>query len=224
MCGAAPLLSRDDQEIKAPLAPLLGASTLVRAILVESNILPCLRGPLVLSFPFAVDVLVNVEEMLKVGETNVKEDCIEDVIEVFDSLGMKAELSQSKSNDEYYEQLVTAAGNEEDIESKIEFKPSCDEENYLSDADENEAKDLSLKQCYLHVDNFECSDQRYWSNIKNFPEENLQNFNICEYSAKYVSDPRKHMRNHTLGKLPMYDLQLFLFRTKSSEKALQNPH
>ena len=83
--------------------------------------------------------------MLKVRETNVKEDCIEDVIEVFDSLGMKAELSQSKSNNEYYEQLVTAAGNEEDIESKIEFKPSCDEENYLSDADENEAKDLSLK-------------------------------------------------------------------------------
>ena len=62
-----------------------------------SNIHPGLHGPLVLSFPVACDVLLNVEEMLRVGESNVKEDCIADVIDVFDSLGVKAELSQSKS-------------------------------------------------------------------------------------------------------------------------------
>ena len=52
------------------------------------------------------------------------------MIEVFDSLGVKADLRQSKRNDEYYEKHITAAEKEEDIELKIEFESNSDEENY----------------------------------------------------------------------------------------------
>ena len=195
-CGTATLLSRDGEEIKAPLAPLLGASTLVWSILAESHIHPGLHAPLALSFEVAVDVLANVEEILRVGKSNVEEENIEDVREVFDSLGVKADLRQSKRNAEYYEH-VTAAVKEEKIELKEEFQSNSDVENYESAADnKNEVKDFNLKQCYVAVENLECSDQRYRSIDKNVSEENVQKFNIYEYSAKYVSD----LENHTVGK------------------------
>ena len=107
------------------------------------------------------------------------------------------------------------------------FEPSSDEEKYPIDADENEAKDLSLKQRDVHFNDFECSDQRYWSNIRNFPEvkkiyristfvnilpnmcliqENTQEIillkkryqcTICNYSCFAPSHLKKHFRAHT---------------------------
>ena len=55
--GKAALISRDGEEVKVPLAHLLGASPLVRSIVAESYLHPGIHGPLVLSFPVATDIL-----------------------------------------------------------------------------------------------------------------------------------------------------------------------
>ena len=44
--GTATLLSRDGEEVKVPLAPLLGASILVRSMVTEAHLHPGIHGPL----------------------------------------------------------------------------------------------------------------------------------------------------------------------------------
>ena len=115
--GTASLLSRDGLEIKVPLAPLLGASTLVRSIVAESHLHPGLHGSLVLSFAVAADILQSVGEILGVGESNVNEENIGGVKQVLDSLRVGANLITSKRSYafEYHEDHVTDAL-EEDIQ------------------------------------------------------------------------------------------------------------
>ena len=61
--GTTTLLSRDGEEVKVPLAPLLGASPLVRSMVAESHLHPGTHGPLVLSFTVPADVLVSVGDI-----------------------------------------------------------------------------------------------------------------------------------------------------------------
>jgi len=77
--GTASLLSWDGQEVKVPLAPLLGGSTLVRSMVAESQLHPGLHGPLIFSFTVAADVLVSIGDILGMGECNVKEENVEEV-------------------------------------------------------------------------------------------------------------------------------------------------
>ena len=183
--GTASLLSREGLEIKVPLAPLLGASTLVRSIVAESHLHPGLHGPIVLSFAVAADILVSVGEILGVGESNVKRENIEGVKQVLDSLEVEANLSESEGSNEYNEEYeYDTAAIEDDIQLKIEFELKSGENADLSDADANESKDYSPKQCYDNTKNFECSDQSNWHTNKDITAENLSDF-------------KKHMKNHT---------------------------
>merc|ERR1719370_1454123 len=72
--GTASLLSRDGEEIKVPLAPLLGASSLIRSMLAESRLHPGIHGPLVLSFTVGSDVLVSEKSEFKDGDIDETED------------------------------------------------------------------------------------------------------------------------------------------------------
>ena len=75
--GTALLLSRDGQEVKVPLAPLLAASHLVRSMVTETpHLHPGIHGPLILSFEVASDILVGAGEILATGESNLKEEDI----------------------------------------------------------------------------------------------------------------------------------------------------
>jgi len=134
--GTASLLSRDGQEVKVPLALLLGGSTLVRSMVDESHLHPGIHGPLILSFTVEADVLANVGDMMSVGEANVMEENIAEVTQVLDLLGMKASLSPSRNN-MMYEDMAT---NEEDIKLEIVFEPMCNEETILSDGNVIETK------------------------------------------------------------------------------------
>ena len=96
--GTATLLSKDGGEVKVPLAPLLGASTLLRSTLDESHLHPGIHGPLILSFAVTADVLMSVRDLLSAGESNLLEENIEEVIQVLNSLGVGANLSQCRIN------------------------------------------------------------------------------------------------------------------------------
>jgi len=137
--GTATLLSKDNHEVKVPLAPLLGASTLVRSMVAESHLHPGIHGPLVLSFAVSADILVSVKEILSVGESNVMEENIEEVNQVLNSLGVEANLSQNRMNNEF-EYVAT---NEEDIKLEMVFE-SASYEQTLSEGDVNEAMDNLL--------------------------------------------------------------------------------
>ena len=104
--GTAAVLSRDGGEVRVPLAPLLGASTLLRSIVEEANLHPCIHGPLILSFEVAHDVLVSVGHILGVGEANVNEGNIIEVKKVLNSLGVEANLSQSRINNKIAQERV----------------------------------------------------------------------------------------------------------------------
>merc|ERR1719153_1198779 len=81
-CGTVSLLSRNGEEVKVPLAPLLGGSSLVRSMVAESRLHPGLHGPLIFSFTVAADVLVSIGDILGMGECNVKEENVEEVKQV----------------------------------------------------------------------------------------------------------------------------------------------
>jgi len=121
--GTATLLSRDGDEVKVPLAPLLGASRLVRSIVAESHLHPGTHGPLVLSFTVPADVLASVGDMLGTGVSNVVKENIEEVVQVLNSLRVVSNLSQIRINNEY-EYVPT---NEEDIKQEdVVFEPAND--------------------------------------------------------------------------------------------------
>jgi len=121
--GTTTLLSRDGEEVKVPLAPLLGASPLVRSMVAESHLHPGTHGPLVLSFTVPADVLVSVGDMLGTGVSNVVEENIKEVVQVLNSLRVEANLSQIRINNEY-EYVPT---NEEDIKQEdVVFEPAND--------------------------------------------------------------------------------------------------
>jgi len=127
--GTASLLSMGGQEVKVPLALLLGGSSLVRSMVAESHLHPGLHGPLILSFTVSANVLASVGDMLAVGVANVIEENIDEVTQVLDSLGVKASLSQSRNNMRY-EDIATK---EEAIKLEIVFEPICEKETDLSD-------------------------------------------------------------------------------------------
>jgi len=118
--GTATLLSWDGGEIQVPLAPLLGASILVRSMVAESHLHPGIHGPLVLSFAVAADVLESVVDIIGAGESNVMEENIDEVVQVLNSLGVEANLSLSRIINEYYEYVVA---NSENIKLEMVFEP-----------------------------------------------------------------------------------------------------
>ena len=94
--GSAVLLSRDGGEVEVPLAPLLGASTLVRSMVAEAHLHPGIHGPLILSFAVNFDVLVSVGKILSVGEADFKEGNITEVKKIMNSLGVEANLTKGE--------------------------------------------------------------------------------------------------------------------------------
>jgi len=136
--GTASFLSLDGQEVKVPLALVLGASTLVRSMMAELHLHPGIHGPLVLSFEVAADVLGSVADMLGVGEANVKEENIEEIIQVLNSLGVEANLSQIGKNI-VYEHTVA---NDEEV--KLEVLGTGSDEESDSCENSNNAKDILL--------------------------------------------------------------------------------
>merc|ERR1719402_562530 len=116
--GTAILLGRDGREVRVPLAPLLGASILVRSMGTESQLHPGIHGPLFLSFAVTSDILASVGELLGAGESNVKEENIEDVKQVLDMLGVEANLSYGRKYNERFEHITAYA---EDVKLEIVF-------------------------------------------------------------------------------------------------------
>merc|ERR1712083_681864 len=95
------------------------------------------------------------------GESNVKEENIEEVKKVLNSLGVEAKLSHSKSHNIKHGYVVTNE-NEEDIDLEIMFDPISDKETNLRESDVNEANDSSLKECHENIEQTgECSDPTY---------------------------------------------------------------
>jgi len=196
--GTASLLSRDGEEVKVPLAPLLGASSLVRSMVAESNLHPGIHGPLVLTITVAVDVLVKVGDILGAGESNVKEGIIEEVTQVLDLLGLEANLSLINKKSLY----VPIVTNEEDAIHEIVLGPVSDELSELSDGDTDETKVDSLKECYVNIENIgeRSADQSYRDrtnkNVKK--KRNIKKCSICGYSARDATKLKRHiMRIHT---------------------------
>jgi len=154
--GTASLLSKDGEEVKVPLALLLGASTMVRSIVAESHLHPGVHGPLVLSFTVAGDVLARVGELLGVGESNVKEKNIDEVAQVLDLLGVAANLSQCRKNIEYDhiatndEDITTnekdIATNEKDIATNKEDIATYEEETVTS------VEDIAINEDHIKLE------------------------------------------------------------------------
>ena len=193
----AALLSKDGGEIKVPLAPLLGASPLVRSMVAEAHLHPGIHGPLILSFEVASDILECVGHILGLGESNIEERKIIEVKKVLKSLGVEAVLSQSRINIEG-ENVST---NEEDINLEIVFEQMSDDESDESGSDVNEAKDNYLiKKCSVNIEKLaECPDL-YHSN-KQGREKTVYRCSVCEYSAPSISLLKRHMSRHS-GKKP----------------------
>ena len=110
-------------------------------------------------------------------------------------MGIKANLSQSRINDEDYTQYV--AVNDGDKKLEIVFEEMSNENTGLSDVDANEAKDSSFHQQWsADMDKLvECLDQSYVTK-ETVTKELAHNCNICEYSAISALGLQKHMRSH----------------------------
>ena len=151
--GTALLLSRDGQEVKVPLAPLLAASHLVRSMVTETpHLHPGIHGPLILSFEVASDILVGAGEILATGESNLKEEDIEDVKQVLEMLRVEANLSYDLKNE--YCENVTA--NIEYVKLEVVFESMSDGENFLSDGEAIEAREKSANLSKIRKTNEYC--------------------------------------------------------------------
>jgi len=223
----ATLLSRDGAEVKVSLAPLLGASTLVRYIVAECHLHPGIHGPLMIFFAVAADVLMSVRDILGTGESNLVEDNIEEVVQVLNSLGIEANLSQTGIINEY----EYAAQSEEDMTLEIVFEPRSDEET-VSEGDDNEVTDNLLnvaiveedikKEIMIELARDEETDgniineamSKSWKECygdiakvamfypdRNNIEEKLFKCKSCSYSCSSTSVLQIHIRKHT-GKKP----------------------
>jgi len=92
--GTATLLSKDNERVQVPLAPLLSTSKLIRTMVAESNLHPAIYGPLILSCEVSTEALVSVRDILGTGETRISNDDIEEVKQVLSMLCVDADLSQ----------------------------------------------------------------------------------------------------------------------------------
>ena len=188
--GTAILLGRDGREVRVPLAPLLGASILVRSVVTESQLHPGIHGPLFLSFAVTSDILASVGELLGAGESNVKEEYIEDVRQVLDTLGVEANLSYDNKYNEYYEHITA---NAEDVKLEIVIEQMSKDETFLRDNDDM-AQENSFVECYETNENTggERPSESYRTN-KQFAKTTCK---VCEYSATTVPELKIHMRSH----------------------------
>ena len=213
----AVLLSKDGEEVNVPLVPLLGSSTLLRSVVAESHLHPGVHGPLVLSLSVAAEILVSVGEILGRGESNVKEENIEDVQQVFDLMGVEANLSQIRINNEYNEHVAT---NEEGVNLEIKLESMNDEENNLSESVDSEAKYNSVIDCSVNVEKLAEYGYPSQSDPNNKKGTEITGTNstmpvinqrwhtgqklfkcpLCPYSCSTSSRLKRHNRIHTGGK------------------------
>ena len=213
----AALLSKEGEDVNVPLVPLLGSSTLLRSVVAESHLHPGVHGPLVLSLPVAADVLVSVGEILGKGESNVKEENIEEVQQVLDLIGVEAHLSQIRINNEYYEHVAT---NEEGVNLETKLESIDDEENNLSESCDREAKYNSVIDCSVNVEKLveseypgesdpnnkkgtgnNCYTSEYFTmpvfNQRWHTEQKSFKCSLCTYSCSKASRLKRHNRTHT---------------------------
>ena len=195
--GTALLLSRDGQEVKVPLAPLLAASHLVRSMVTETpHLHPGIHGPLILSFEVASDILVGAGEILATGESNLKEEDIEDVKQVLEMLRVEANLSYDLKNE--YCENVTA--NIEYVKLEVVFESMSDGENFLSDGEAIEAreKSQSRKECFVKIENLAYPDHDHsYRKSKELAGKSIHKCNVCVYSARSAYNLKRHMMIHT---------------------------
>jgi len=189
--GTLTLLSRDGGEVMVPLAPLLGASSLLRSIVDESHLHPGVHGPLVLSITVAANVLESVRDIVGTGESNVMEENIEEVMQVLISLGVEANLSKSGMSNEYYEYAAT---NEEDIKLEIVLEPASDDE-ISNEGDVNEAMDNSLKVSSVNTEKLAVHDPN--QSCRNNTVVKPYKCTICSYSCTRPNHLKTHNRIHT---------------------------
>ena len=148
--GTASLLGKDGREVQVPLAPLLGASSLLRSIVDSSQLHPGVHGPLIISFDIAVDVLAHVGEILGAGESKLKSGNIEDVVHVLEILGLEGSLSETRLNIVNHEQQIAA--NEEGINLEEVFESIGDEDTESGTDEVIEAKKVFYGQCYVNIE------------------------------------------------------------------------
>ena len=185
--GTATLLGKDGRGVQVPLAPLLGASSLVRSIVDSSQLHPGIYGPLMLSFDIAVDILAHVREILGTGESNIKSGNIENVIHVLSILEVGANLSKTRINIENNEQQIAVI--KEDIKLEVVFESISDEDTDLCVSGDNEAKDDPYGQCCVNVEKSAvCPDPKYSTNSSASKDKQKSISNACEHSAKSAYD------------------------------------
>jgi len=119
--GTATLQSKDNEKVQVPLAPLLSTSKLIRTMVAESYLHPATHGPLILSCEVSTEALVSVGDILGTGETCNNNDNIEEIKQGLSMLGVEADLSQDRKNEEYFE-LISARDGDVKLEKIIEMQ------------------------------------------------------------------------------------------------------
>lgn len=202
----ATLLSKDSQGVAVPLAHLLGASSLVRSMVADANLHPAIHGPLILSCPVEVGVLLSVGEIFRRGVASARDGEIEEVQHVLNMLGVEVDLSCTKMKKKY-ERIAEVS---EEVKLEIVFE--MENEN-ISDGIENDAdqQDTSAQNCTVKIDglselsansslkiqnNEKLTDKHECSN-KSPRKEKIHRCELCTYRSLKFSDLRKHNRIHS---------------------------
>jgi len=127
--GTATLQSKDNEKVQVPLAPLLSISKLIRIMVAETHLHPAIHGPLILSCEVSTKALVSVREILGTGETRISnENFLEEIKQVFSMLGVAADLSHDRKNEEYFEHLSVG---DEGVKLEIVFEMQDDNESEI---------------------------------------------------------------------------------------------
>jgi len=129
--ATATLLSKENEGVQVPLAPLLSTSKLLRFMVAESHLHPAIHGPLILWCEVSTKALVKVGDILGSGKTRVSNDDIEEIKQVLSMLGVDADLSQDRTiinilnTKEYFEHLAArdkgncVGGIDEDFDNSV---------------------------------------------------------------------------------------------------------
>ena len=200
------LLSDDSQSVAVPLVHLLGASSLVRSMVVDANLHPAIHGPLILSFPVEVGVLLSVGEIFRRGETWVRDGEIEEVQEVLNMLGVEVYLSCSKIKKKYERIADFSEEVKFEIVFEMENENLNDEIENIADQQDTSTENYTVQNDALsevsanswqkmHINNK--SSDKYECSKRSPPKEKMYRCEVCSFTTSWNVCLKRHNRIDT---------------------------